>query len=265
MKHKPLITFLSDFGTRDGYVGAVKGIIKSINPDIEIMDITHDIKSFNIKMAAFALLNYYSQFPKGTVHLTVVDPGVGSKRDIVILQTEKYHFVGPDNGIFQFIAQQEHHKVYRIDPSSIYKNENGATFHARDIFAPTAAKIVLGEHPQNIGIQIDRLQFQAKRSPRLIRNSEECRIDSITYDQFGNIIFDYTKHDLEVDINRKIKSICFKNFESNQINDYYSQVAKGNPLFLWNSLGFLELAVNQDSALQYFNYNDEDKSTLILN
>ena len=97
MTPKPIITFLSDFGTQDGYVGAVKGVLKSFNDSIEIIDITHDIASYNIKQAAFTLLNYYKQYPKGTVHLAVVDPGVGSKRNVIILHIENYYFVGPDD------------------------------------------------------------------------------------------------------------------------------------------------------------------------
>ena len=264
MQHIQLITFLSDFGTRDGYVGAVKGVIKCTNPNIEIIDITHDIKSYNIKMAAFAMLNYYSLFPEGTVHLAVVDPGVGSERSVIILVTKNYYFVGPDNGIFQFIAKLEEHKVFKVKPDSIYNNGKGSTFHARDVFAPIAAKIALGEHPQNIGTQIDGLQFRLTKTENTQRHPGTIQIDSITADKFGNIIFEYTKDDIETDTSKKLKSISFKNFESNQIYDYYSQVTKGKPLFLWNSLGYLELAVNENSAAEYFTYNNEDRAILIF-
>ena len=262
MERKPIITFLSDFGTQDGYVGAVKGIIKSY-ADIEIIDITHDVESFNIKQAAFTILNYYKQYPKGTIHLAVVDPGVGSERKVVIIQTVDYHFIGPDNGIFQYIMQNENHKIYRIDPESIYQNKKGATFHARDIFAPIAAKLALGEQTESIGTRIENSKFTNRHKDPLSKELHTYEVEVIIHDKFGNIIFDYTKTDMITEINHKIKTIRFKNFESNQIYDYYSQVTKGNPLFLWSSLGFLELALCESSAKEYFNYNDTDKATII--
>lgn len=263
MNTSQIITFLSDFGTRDGYVGAVKGVIKSISSGIDIVDITHDINPYNIKMAAFAILNYYSLFPDKTVHLSVVDPGVGSERNVIILATKKYYFVGPDNSIFQFVANQEKHKIYSIDPNSIYNNKKGDTFHARDVFAPIAARLAMGEQPQNIGTQIEGLQVSSDKKNNASRSINKTNIEPIIYDQFGNIIFDFTKTDFEAISDKQLTSISFKNFESNQIYHYYSQVSKGKPLFLWNSLGYLELAVNQDSAVEYFNYRETDR--VILN
>lgn len=265
MNHKPLITFISDFGTRDGYVGAVKGVIKSFNPDIEILDITHDIEPFNINMAAFSILNYYSQYPDDTIHLAVVDPGVGGRRKVIILKTEKYYFVGPDNGLFQFILQKENYKAFQVETALIYDSQQGLTFHARDIFAPVSAKLALGEKPENLGKKIDKLHSIKDRNFRLLPDLLISELGSIAQDHFGNIIFDYTKQDFNAQMNHTIKSISFKNFESNQIYDYYSQVDAGKPLFLWNSLGFLELAVNQGSAIQTFNFEaSTDKAVIIF-
>jgi S-adenosylmethionine hydrolase len=264
MEHKPIITFLSDFGTQDGYVGAVKGVIKSFDKKIEIIDITHDIESFNIKQAAFTILNYYNQYPRGTIHLAVVDPGVGSERNVLIIQTRDYHFVGPDNGIFQYVIQQENHKIYRIVANSIYRNEKGATFHARDIFAPISAKLALGKRAKELGARIDDFKFDDRHKQPISEESSTYEIESIMPDKFGNIIFDYRKTNMTAETNHKIKMIRFKNFESNIIYDYYSQVAKGIPLFLWNSLGFLELAVCEGSAKDYFSYKKTDKAIIIF-
>lgn len=264
MKQKPIITFLSDFGTQDGYVGAVKGVIKSFDNKIEIIDITHDIESFNIKQAAYTLLNYYNQYPKGTIHLAVVDPGVGSERNVLILHTKDYHFVGPDNGIFQYVIQQENCKIYRVDPKSVYRNKKGATFHARDIFAPVSAKLALGERAKELATEINNFKFGNRHKHSISEKSYTYKVESITHDKFGNIIFDYKKTDIIPETNHKIKMIRFKNFESNIIYDYYSQVTKGVPLFLWNSLGFLELAVCEGSAKNYFSYKNTDTAILIF-
>ena len=107
MQENRIVTFLSDFGTADGYVGSVKGVIKSLAPQTDIIDISHDIKPFNITGAAYTLLNYYQRFPKDTIHLVVVDPGVGSERRPVIIRTAHYFFIGPDNGIFQYIYSRK--------------------------------------------------------------------------------------------------------------------------------------------------------------
>ncbi len=264
MKQKSIITFLSDFGTQGGYVGAVKGVIKSVDNKIEIIDITHDIASFNIKQAAYTILNYYNQYPKGTIHLAVVDPGVGRERNVLILNTKDYYFVGPDNGIFQYVIQQENYKIYRVDPKSVYQNEKGATFHARDIFAPISAKLALGEQAKELATEINNFKFHNRHKHPISEESYICEIESIMPDKFGNIIFDHKKTDMVPETSHNIKMIRFKNFESNIIYDYYSQVTKGIPLFLWNSLGFLELAVCEGSAKNYFNYKYSDKAILIF-
>ena len=264
MSHRPIITLLTDFGTSDGYTGAVKGVIKSLNPKIDIIDITHSIESFNIKKAAFTLLNYYDRFPDDTVHLAVVDPGVGSGRNVIILKSLNHCFVGPDNGLFQYVTERTEYKIYMVNTDAMYQNQEGYTFHARDIFAPVAAKLASGADPETLGSIIENLQTTG--SERIPDRSQlsELRIDVITQDKFGNIIFDFRKQDLKRQRHQQIKSIRFKNFESDQIYDYYSQVTKGTPIFLWNSQDFLELAVNQGSALEFFSSNPVDKAMIKL-
>jgi len=264
MKQRPIITFLSDFGTRDGYAGAVKGVLKIYSDEIEVIDITHEIESFNIKQAAFTILNYYNQYPKGTVHLAVVDPEVGSERKVLIIQTENYHLVGPDNGIFNYLMQRDTFKIYKVDPDSIYDHQQGATFHARDIFAPVAARLALGERPEHIGIPMDTINAADHRKPITAKDLRQIEVDVIGYDKFGNIIFDYSKFDLHSVMNHRVNTVRFKNFESNQIYDYYSQVAKKSPIFLWNSLGFLELAIFKGSARDYYGLDITDKGTIIF-
>ena len=134
-----LITLTSDFGTRDGYIGAIKGVIKSHSPDIQIVDISHDIKPFNLGQAAFSLYSSHSWFPAGTVHIAIVDPGVGTDRKILLLKANNQIFIGPDNGIFDPIVYlHKEFKCFEILPD---KFENVShTFHGRDIFVPAALR-----------------------------------------------------------------------------------------------------------------------------
>ncbi|MEJ2053312.1 MAG: SAM-dependent chlorinase/fluorinase [Calditrichaceae bacterium] len=262
MNKKPIITFLTDFGTGDGYTGAVKGVIKSIDRNIEIIDISHDIKPFNIKMAAFTLLHYYQEYPRNTVHLAVIDPGVGSERDVIIVQTDEHLFVGPDNGLFKYITDKENYKTYAVKPENIYDNTKGSTFHARDIFAPVAARLALGEKPENIGYPVDILYENIDEKNGKPESVKKMAIDCVGSDHFGNIVFDYTKDRHIKSSKNRLQNLQFKNFESNQIYDYYSQVTKGSPLFLWNSLGFLELAICEGSAKDLFQCRNTDKVTI---
>ena len=128
-----IITFLSDFGNKDWFVSAVKGEIFKINKNVLIVDITHTLIPHDVRSAAFLLKSVYRNFPSGTVHLVVVDPGVGSERIPIIVESSGYYFVGPDNGVFSYIYSEDS-KVYEIE----VKKTVSYTFHARDIFGPTA-------------------------------------------------------------------------------------------------------------------------------
>ncbi len=126
---RPIITLTTDFGTKDGYVGAVKGVIKRINPEVEIVDIAHDIEPFDILGAAFTLNNFYRYFPQNTIHLAVVDPGVGSKRQPILIQTENFYFVGPDNGIFSFVLQNENiTEIINLSNDKYHLSKSSRTF-----------------------------------------------------------------------------------------------------------------------------------------
>ncbi len=254
IKEKSVITFLSDFGTRDGYAGSVKGIIKSLAPHCEIIDISHDIKAFDIPSAAWAVLNYYSSFPSGTVHLAVVDPEVGSRRLPIILQTKDYFFTGPDNGIFELAASREEHSCYKINPAAAASS----TFQGRDIFAPAAAKLALGISPAELGQKIDYQLNETFSSFRIKENIIETR--ALAIDNFGNIVTGFHKHDLDSLEKNRIHSISIKNYQILGINNYYSERKPGELLALWNSMNFLEIALNSGSAAGKIAFNkDLDK------
>ncbi len=238
-----LVTLLSDFGTVDGYVGAMKGVIKSMAPHTELIDITHEIAPFSISRAAYTILNYYNRFPKGTVHVCVVDPGVGSDRKGLILQTEQAFFVGPDNGLFDLLVlEQTNIKFYEIH--SVVNSSS--TFHGRDIFAPVAARLAMGTDPALIGKRISRERPKPAQR-RQVGNI--LYVPQLLTDHFGNIIFAIKRHELS---EKQIRTIRFKGHKFNRIQNYYAEAAAGGLLCLWNSLNFLEVAQNKGSAAEYF-------------
>jgi len=249
-----IVTLLTDFGTTDGYAGAIKGVIKSLSPNIEIIDISHTIPAFSVPQAAYAVLSYYNRFPKGTVHLCVVDPGVGSERDGLIMQWERGFLVGPDNGIFDLIVQAEPLRCFKMNT----QRDISATFHGRDVFAPVAAQLADGEQPAMFGSEIkyspnNLLAFHKKR--------DKISVAILTVDHFGNVIFAIQKKDIPA---RQISIIEFNDYRFHEIKNYYSEVETGRFLCLWNSLGFLEIACNQGRAVEQLNIKMEDKLIIYL-
>ena len=141
---------MTDFGNRDYYVGAMKGVILSINPDARIIDITHDIEPQNITSAAFVLSACYRDFPPATIFVCVVDPGVGSERRAIVVESNDHIFVGPDNGLFSFVLNPNA-RVIAIKNDRFFRKPVSSTFHGRDIFAPVAAHLSLGIDLHELG------------------------------------------------------------------------------------------------------------------
>lgn len=253
MEDKQIVTFMSDFGTLDGYAGSVKGVIKLLAPRAEIIDITHEINAFDINAAAFTLLNFYSYYPKDTVHLAVVDPGVGGDRRALIIRTAHHTFVGPDNGIFKYILSREAYTAYEIDLRKVAGGAESSTFHARDIFAPVVAKLLKGVAMNKIGRKLDNRTemphaFYAKEGG-------EIAVEPMAVDRFGNIITGFSKADLFRIKKEKITSVKTKNFMTSEINKYYSEKEPGELLVLWNSQNYLEIAVCRGNAREKLKFN----------
>jgi len=243
-----VLTFLSDFGLTDGYVGSVKGAIFSYFPEARIIDITHEIKPFQIEEAAYTLMSYYSYFPKDTVHLTVVDPGVGGKRAPLIIKTANYYFVGPDNGLFSYLYQKEAYTAYEIN-TEIFDSNISATFHGRDIFAPVAAKLARGVKPELLAhpFQNKPVDFAKHISDKQL----DFEAIIISIDRFGNIITDFSVFEYESQSKNQIKNIKINNFTLNSIKRTYSDVKVGELLALWGSAGFLEISINKGNAAEH--------------
>ncbi len=206
-----IITLTTDFGLADGYVAAMKGVVLGINPEAKLVDICHTIKPRNVSQAAFVLSTTYEFFPRRTVHLVVVDPGVGTERRAVILRTPAADFVAPDNGVLSYIVQQHSAQQADVSPqqlkpgagleavaitrSQFWRSPVSSTFHRRDIFAPVAAHLSSGIPPTDFGEVIDSLVVLPL--PRPCMSPDGTLVGHILHiDNFGNLITSIRRHDL---------------------------------------------------------------------
>ncbi|MBF0517069.1 MAG: SAM-dependent chlorinase/fluorinase [Nitrospirae bacterium] len=235
-------TLMTDFGLVDTFIAQMKGVMLSINPQINIVDMTHSIEPFNIRHGAVALGMSYKYFPAGTIHVAVVDPGVGSSRRGIVVDGGKYRFIGPDNGIFSVIFSEiKTTTVYHITEPRCYRNPTGATFHGRDVFAPTAALISLGMRPQEVGPPVSDYNFFDITPP------SKTAVSSITgevlyIDRFGNVI---------TNITAEFITGCGFKLEGRLVSlkENYAQGQQGQLHALINSDGYLELFVKQGTAV----------------
>ena len=250
MEAKETITLTSDFGLKDPYAAEMKGVILTITPYAVIVDITHDIEKFNIQMGAFTLASAAPYFPKGTVHLAVVDPGVGTKRRAIIIQTKQAYFVGPDNGLLILAAEnQEITHTYQLTNQKFMLPETSSTFHGRDVFAPAAAYIEKGIKPEKFGPEI----FDpVKPDFAQIKHENDCIIGRVLdVDSFGNIITNINKSAITKNsevINVKILNCQLKL----RLKKTYGETKPNEPLALIGSHGFLEIALNRGSAAKKY-------------
>ena len=191
-----LIALLTDFGTKDYFVGAMKGAILSINAPARIVDITHDIEPQNIRAASFTLRACYRDFPAKTIFAAVVDPGVGSDRKAVLVETNDYYFIAPDNGLLSFVFNQpENYKIFELTNEEFFARRVSATFHGRDVFAPIAAHLSKSVAPHSFGARTESFVRFEETEPRRI-STGEIEAEIIHADRFGNLITNLTSDDL---------------------------------------------------------------------
>lgn len=260
----PLVTLLTDFGTSDYFVSAVKGVILSSNPEARIVDITHDVPPQDIEAAAFTLLAACSSFPRGTIHVAVVDPGVGSSRRPILIQTRDRFFVGPDNGIFSYICDREENRgvtpeIFHLTNTKYFRHPVSATFNGRDVFAPVAAALSQGIKPGELGTGITDIVRLSPLKPETSRDGGiKARI--IHIDRFGNCATNITQKELTPEMiaggaKLQLKKKCVKSFRS-----YFAEeTGSGDKVFaIWGSAGFLEIAASNDSAAKLLNVKRGD-------
>lgn len=251
-----MITLTSDFGLKDSYVAEMKGVIMSINPYATIIDITHEINKFDIKMGAFILTSATNYFPKGSIHVAVVDPGVGTDRRSLLVQTKKSFFVGPDNGILSLASQNqgiEH--IYQIKNPKFIRTNVSSTFHGRDVFASVAAHLDKGVEPKFFGPEIGNL-INPEFTKTVKKN--DCILGKVLHiDNFGNIITNIKMQEL-FEIEKVKVRISNQQFEL-VLARTYGQVKTQQPLALIGSHNFLEIAINQGNAAEKYNTKRDDE------
>jgi len=243
---KPIITLTTDFGLSDHYVGTMKGVILKICPQARIVDITHDVRPFEIGEGAYAIAQAYSYFPKKTVHVVVVDPGVGTARRPILVEAAGQLFVAPDNGVLAMVYGRETHKVRLISNERCFLKPVSRTFHGRDIFSPVAAHLAAGVAPARTGKLVkDYLRPVFEKPLRTGKRSWMGRILKI--DRFGNVVTNFHAGEF-ADLERKNFELKLGPLSVGVLARSYAECGPGELFAIVGSGGYLEVSVGQASA-----------------
>ena len=231
---RPIITLLTDFGTADGYVAVMKGVLFSLAPDSEIVDLSHDIPPHDVELARLTVARYWRRFPSGAVHLALVDPGVGTARACLAVESEARYLVGPDNGVLSpaLLLPGARAVALPVPPAA------ARTFHGRDVFAPAAAALAMGQVLDSLGVAVDAPLV--RRTKEAVRREDGAVVgEVIAIDRFGNAITNLlgARSGVVAAAGRPIP-----------IRGTYADVAPGAPVAISGSTGLLEIAVREGSA-----------------
>jgi S-adenosylmethionine hydrolase len=254
----PIVTLLTDFGTKDNFVGSMKGVVLGICPNAQLVDLTHEVPPQDITTGAFLLKTSMAYFPKGTVHLAVVDPGVGSARKAIAVKSRGQYFVGPDNGLFAAALRDwGFEAAVELTEKKYHLPKRSQTFHGRDLFSPVAAHLAKGVLFSKLGKSLDQLVPGTLPLPRPIKEGFEGEV--LWIDHFGNLVTNFGNRTLSVSFRLKIgKKIIAK------VGQHYAQVKKGELVVLGGSSGYLEVSVNQGRADALLKAKIGDKVSVIL-
>jgi len=262
----PVIALMTDFGEEDFFVASLKGTILKINPLARIVDITHSIRSFDITSASFILFSCYKYFPEKTIFLVVVDPGVGSSRRILLVETKKYFFIAPDNDVLTLVLEEEEiHQIREIANEMFFLPERSKTFEGRDKMAPVAASLSKGISCKKFGPKVTEFRKSKLKKPKM-KNGKIIGF-ILSADKFGNLITNIPAAIVNTFQERNIKKrlhLLVKREEISCFKENYSSVRKGELLFLVGSLGLIEIAAREDSAAEKLKANAGDEVRIII-
>jgi S-adenosyl-L-methionine hydrolase (adenosine-forming) len=250
LAHRPIITLTTDFGLNDHFIGTIKGVILSIVPNVDIVDICHSVQAFDVLDGALTIAQSYSYFPAGTVHMVVVDPGVGTARRPIMVTSERHHFVAPDNGVLSLVyGREERLRIRHVTADHYYLQPVSNTFHGRDIFAPVTAWLAKGVDPEKFGDEIsDFVRFNAPK-PKSV-DGTTVRGVVLKVDRFGNLVTNITPQDVPALFASEPArfKILVGQHEITEIHSNYSEGAPGEVFGIVGSMGYLEIAANRGSA-----------------
>jgi S-adenosylmethionine hydrolase len=266
LAHRPIITLTTDFGSSDHFVGAMKGVILDILPEARIVDICHSVQAFDVLDGALTISQAYSYFPNRTIHVVIVDPGVGTARRPILASSDKYHFVAPDNGVLSLVyAREQRMHVRHITSEHYFLQPVSNTFHGRDIFAPVAAYLAKEVDSLKFGDEVeDYVRFSAPKPKAVDQN--RVRGVVLKVDRFGNLITNITPQDAPMLFAGEGKAfkIVVGNCEITEIHRAYAEGAPGEVMGVLGSMGFLEIAANRGAAAQITGAGKGTDVTIIL-
>ncbi len=267
MLHRPLITLTTDFGYDDPSVGVMKGVMYSINPHLNIVDLTHNISPQGIREAAFTIGMNYQYFPAESIHLVVVDPGVGSKRRPLLVVSDGHYFIGPDNGVFSYIFNQPERdlKVLHITSAHLFLKKDSPTFQGRDVFSPCAAWLSTGMDVSKFGEVIE--DYHTIHLPASVRqNDRSLKGEVILIDRFGNAMTNIKKSDIDSlkgsDSEVRLK-ILLKGGEI-PFREFYSQADDRSLSALINSSEYLEVFIYSGNASSEYDIRPGEAVEILL-
>ena len=253
-----IVALLTDFGIRDSYVAEMKGVMLSLNPNLRLIDISHSVPPGDVKCAAYLLWRSRRWFPDGTIFLSVIDPGVGSDRKILLLQTKEHYYVGPDNGLFTMVSEECDCRVWEVSDRKFMGREISGTFHGRDIMAPVCGHLSLGEmEPSAFGAPVERIVRLDMTAPSIDGTGVEGEIISV--DRFGNAITNITADRLADLGSHACLSVSIGRLQVGTIRRTFSSVGDGETVAYAGSAGLLEMAVNGGDFARLYGIKPGDK------
>lgn len=265
MEH-PLITLLTDFGEDDFFVASLKGAILSINPLVQIVDITHRVPPFAVRRAGFILFSCYRFFPTHTIFLSVVDPGVGSGRRILLVETKKYFFIAPDNGLLTLILDQEQvYQIREVTNPKYFLSKESRTFEARDKMAPVAAWISRSIPTSEFGKSVSKYEKMEIPKPRIRKNTiEGC---FLYHDKFGNLITNIPNEMMDLFVKDTGKTKLTLAAGRKEVVDFhrsYSDAKRGELLVIEGSVGLIEVSAREASAFKKLKAKPGDPIKILI-
>ncbi len=242
-----IITLTTDFGNDDPFDGVMKGVILNICPEVEIVDLTHNISPQDIYQANFILQACYEYFPQGTIHVCVVDPGVGSQRKPVLIQTKKYFFIGPDNGLFTSISEKEEIvDVFELNEKKYWLEKVSNTFHGRDIFAPVSAHLAKGVDISSLGKRIKKEDLVTLNLNKPVKTEKGFKGIIQYIDHFGNLISNIPENFVNGKITGKVKNKTFEGLVNN-----FAEAKDNSLTAIKGSSGYIEFFIKKSNAKNF--------------